>query len=544
MKNRLGNAVQTGKIPPDPPLKRGAHPCLPLRRGGCPWLPLRRETRPWLPLKMRGCPWFPPFDKGGLGGIFCLAAAFRTMIAIAILVASGCAVGPNFMRPWVNTPENFRSAPASADPSSFADLPWWQVFRDERLQNLIQQALANKYDIRIAVSRVEQARQIAAQVRSQYFPQVGYDGGIASGRNSLFGNISPNSGKTQDSAFLDLSVFWEVDLWGRIRRLNEAARAQYLATEDARRGVTVSLVSGVAQAYFELLELDLQVAIAKRNTESFADTLKIFSLRREQGVASKLETASAEALLTSTAANIPELERQIVLKENQINVLLGRNPGPVERTAELLDEALPVDIPAGLPSTLLERRPDIRQAEENLRAANAQVGVAVANFLPRIGLTSLFGKASPELADFTSGSANLWAVAGNMAGPIFQGGALVAQYRQAVAVWEEARLRYEQTALNAFQEVANALISREKYQEVRVQQSRSVKAYEEAVQVSLQRYIAGKASYYEVLQNQQNLFPAETVLAQTERNRLLAVVQLYKALGGGWTASEGVPAKE
>ncbi len=466
-----------------------------------------------------------------------------SFLVVTTLLVSGCAVGPNFMRPWVNTPDNFRNAPTSADPASFADLPWWQVFRDDRLQNLIQLALANNHDLRIAVSRVEQARQISLQARSQFFPQVNYDGGIGTGKNALFGAIAPNSGQTQDSAFIDLSVFWEVDLWGRIRRLNEAARAQFLATEEARRGVTISLVSSVAQAYFELLELDLQLEIAKRNTESFADTLRIFSLRREQGVASKLETASAEALLTSTAANIPELERQIVLKENQINVLLGRNPAAVERTAGLLDERLSVEIPAGLPSSLLERRPDIRQAEENLRAANAQVGVAVAIFFPRIGLTSLFGKASPELADFTSGTTNLWAVAGNLTGPIFQGGALVAQYRQAKAVWEEARLRYEQTVLNALQEVSNALISRQKYQEVQAQQARSVKAYEEAVQVSLQRYIAGKASYYEVLQNQQNLFPAETVLAQTELNRLLAVVQLYKALGGGWTDSGGVPAQ-
>ena len=345
-----------------------------------------------------------------------------------------------------------------------------RCFEDERLQNLIQQALANNYDLRIAVSRVEQARQIAAQARAQFFPQVNYDGRIGTGKNSLFGAIGPNGGKTQDSAFIDLSVFWEVDLWGRIRRLNEAARAQFLATDEGMRGVTISLVSSVAQAYFELLELDLQLDIARRNTQSFADTLRIFTMRLEQGVASKLETASAEGLLTATAANIPELERQIVLKENQINVLLGRNPAPVERTAVLLDETMPVDIPAGLPSALLERRPDIRQAEENLRAANAQVGVAVANFFPQIGLTSLFGKASPELSDFTSGTTNLWAVAGNMAGPIFQGGALVAQYRQAKAVWEEARLRYEQTVLNAFQEVSNALISRQKYQEVQVQQ--------------------------------------------------------------------------
>ena len=465
-----------------------------------------------------------------------------SFLLIAAFLVSGCAVGPNFMRPAVTVPDNFRSAPTSPEPYSIADLPWWLVFQDETLQNLIQQALANNYDLRIAVSRVEQARQIAAQARAQFFPQVNYDGGIGKGKNALFGAIAPNDGQTQASALLDLSVFWEVDLWGRIRRLNEAARAQFLATEEARRGVTISLVSSVAQAYFELLELDLQLEIARRNTQSFADTLRIFSMRLEQGVASKLETSSAEALLAGTAANIPEFERQIVLKENQINVLLGRNPAPVERTARLLEESMPVEIPAGLPSTLLERRPDIREAEETLRAANAQVGVAVANFFPQIGLTALFGKASPELSDFTSGKTSLWSVAANMAGPIFQGGALVAQYRQTVAVWEEAKLRYEQAVLNAFQEVSNALISREKYQEVQVQQSRSVKAYEEAVQVSLKRYVAGKASYYEVLQNQQNLFPAETVLAQTELNRLLVVVQLYKALGGGWTAAEGLPA--
>ena len=227
-----------------------------------------------------------------------------------------------------------------------------------------------------------------------------------------------------------------------------------------------------------------------------------------------------------------------MLKENQINVLLGRNPGPVERNATLLEQASPPEIPAGLPSALLERRPDIRQAEQNLRAANAQIGVAMANFFPQIGLTTLFGKVSPELSAFTAGTANLWAVAGTMTGPLFQGGTLVAQYRQAKAVWEEAKLTYEQTALNAFQEVSNALISRQKLAAARAQQARAVRAYEEAVQVSIKRYVSGKASYYEILQNQQNLFPAETTLARTELNQLLAIVQLYKALGGGWQEYE------
>jgi outer membrane protein, multidrug efflux system len=453
---------------------------------------------------------------------------------------SGCALGPNYKRPAVDAPENFRSALTPAEQGSLADLPWWMIFKDETLQRLITEALEKNYDLRVAVTRVEQARQIAAQARGQFFPQIGYDGNVAKGKNSFLASPSTNNGSTEDSALLSVSVFWEMDFWGRIRRLNEAAQAQYLATEEGRRGVVVSLVSAVAQAYFELLELDLELEISRRNTKSFEDTLKIFTQRLEGGTASKLETSSAEALVGTVAANIPEFERQIVLKENQINVLLGRNPGPVERNATLIEQESPPEIPAGLPSALMERRPDIRQAEENLRAANAQIGIAMANFFPKIGLTTLLGQVSPELSAFTAGTANLWAVAGTMSGPLFQGGTLVAQYRQAKAVWEEAKLTYEQAALNAFQEVSNALISRQKLAATRTQQFRAVKAYAEAVKVSLKRYVAGKASYYEVLQNQQNLFPAETTLARTELNQLLAIVQLYKALGGGWKGSDSL----
>jgi multidrug efflux system outer membrane protein len=457
---------------------------------------------------------------------------------LLIFCVSGCALGPNYKRPAVDAPENYRSAITPVEQGSLADLPWWQIFKDDTLQRLITEALQNNYDLRVAVTRVEQARQISYQARGQFFPQIAYDGIVAKGKNSFLTTPSPTGGRTDDSAILDVNVFWEMDFWGRIRRLNEAARAQYLATDEGRRGVVVSLVSAVAQAYFELLELDLELEIAKKNTKSFEDTLKIFTQRLEGGVASKLETASAEALVGTAAATIPDLERQIVLKENQINVLLGRNPGPVERNATLLEQTSPPDIPAGLPSELLERRPDIRQAEQNLRAANAQIGVAMANFFPKIGLTTLVGQVSPELSAFTAGTANLWAVAGTMTGPLFQGGTLVAQYRQAKAVWDEAKLSYELVALNAFQEVSNALISRQKYAATRAQQARSVRAYEEAVDVSIKRYVAGKASYYEILQNQQNLFPAENTLARTELNQLLTIVQLYKALGGGWQEYE------
>ncbi|MGO9018519.1 MAG: efflux transporter outer membrane subunit [Syntrophobacteraceae bacterium] len=456
---------------------------------------------------------------------------------IAVLL-SGCVLGPNYLRPKINAPENFRSATSPAELTSLGDLPWWNIFNDETLQKLIHEALTNNYDLLIAISRVEQARQIAAQARAQFFPQIGYEGSVATGKNTFLTTPSPNGGTTTGSALLDLNVFWEIDFWGRIRRMNEAACAQYLATEEGRRGVIISLVSSVAQAYFELLELDLQLEIAKRYTETFENTYKLFSQRYEGGTASRLDTTSAEGLLRSVAANVPEFERQIALKENQINVLLGRNPGPVERNAFLLQQNIPPEIPAGLPSALLERRPDIRQAEQNLRAANAQVGVSVTDFFPRIGLTALFGKASPALSAFTAGSSNMWAAAADVAGPIFRGGALVAQYRQSKAAREEAKLRYEQTALNAFQEVSNSLVSREKYELARIQQSRSVAAYSEAVEVSIKRYTQGKASYYEVLQNQQQVYPAENSLAQIELNRLLVIVQLYKALGGGWQETE------
>ncbi len=456
---------------------------------------------------------------------------------IAVLL-SGCVLGPNYSRPKINAPENFRSATSTAELTSLGDLPWWNIFNDETLQKLIHEALINNYDLLIAISRVEQARQIAAQARAQFFPQIGYEGSVATGQNTFLTTPSPNGGVTTGSALLDLNVFWEIDFWGRIRRMNEAACAQYLATDEGRRGVIISLVSSVAQAYFELLELDLQLEIAKRYTETFENTYKLFYQRYEGGTASRLDTTSAEGLLRSVAANVPEFERQIALKENQINVLLGRNPGPVERNALLLQQNMPPEIPAGLPSALLERRPDIRQAEQNLRAANAQVGVSVTNFFPQIGLTALFGKASPALSAFTAGSSNMWAAAADVAGPIFRGGALVAQYRQSKAAWEEAKLRYEQTALNAFQEVSNSLVSREKYELARIQQSRSVAAYNEAVDVSIKRYTQGKASYYEVLQNQQQVYPAENSLAQIELNRLLVIVQLYKALGGGWKETE------
>ena len=463
---------------------------------------------------------------------------FMAVIVVFFLLAQGCAVGPNYVRPKVNTPADYRGAEAAAQQASFADLPWWEVFKDDRLKELIQTALASNYDLRVAITRIEQSRQIALQARAQYFPFVNYSVNGSDGRNEFVGTIAPNGGQTRGAFVAAASVAWEADVWGRLRRLNESARAQYLSSEEARRAIMLSLVSDVAQAYLQLLALDLQLDIAQQTTVSFTQTLKLFTQRLEGGVASKLDTSRAAAAQATAASNIPELERQIALTENQISVLLGNNPSEIKHTAKLLDEIIPPDVPAGLPSALLERRPDVLEAEQLMHSANAQIGVATANFFPQIGLTALLGRASTPLSELSSGQANVWSIVGNVAGPIFQGGALKAQKRQAVAFWEQTKLQYEQTALNAFLDVSNALISRQKYEAIQKEQADAVQAYQESVKVSLQRYLAGKASYYEVLEAQQQLFPAQISLAVTELNRRVVIIQLYKALGGGWNLKD------
>jgi outer membrane protein, multidrug efflux system len=457
-----------------------------------------------------------------------------------VVFLPACLVGPNYNRPKVSAPPAFRGVQGAAEQASFADLPWWEVFKDQTLQGLIKTSLANNYDLLIAVQRIEEARQVAAEARAQFFPFFNYQGAIG-GTKSPLGVIAGGNqatSKSQGVVLLAVTAAWEADVWGKIRRTNEAAKAQYLATEDAKRGVMLSLVSEVAQAYFQLLGLDLQLEIARQNTANFNDTLKLFTQRLEGGVASKLQTSRAAGAEATAAATIPELERQIALTENQINVLLGQNPAPLPHTAKLLEETLPPEVPAGLPSALLERRPDVLAAEQQVRAANAQIGVAQANFFPQIGLTAFLGRGSSPLSSFTSPNATIWNALAGAAGPIYQGGLLKAQKRQAVAAWEQTALEYQQTALNAFQDVSNALISREQYDATRVEQVRAVQAYEEAVKVALQRYNAGKASYYEVLEAQQLLFPAQNNLAQTELNQRLVIVQLYKALGGGWNLQD------
>lgn len=468
---------------------------------------------------------------------------------IGVLTLAGCAVGPNYKRPAVNAPAGFRAPSSVAEQrkvddtnhvstNSFADLPWWGVFKDPVLQDLIRVALTNNYDLRIILTRVDQARALQMQARSQFLPQVGYGGEASRGRNLFLDLPAPNGGQTMNGFLAGFGALWEIDLWGRVRRMNEAARANFIATQEGHRTVMISVVSSVAKAYFELLELDDQLAIARRTRDSYEHTYKLFDDQHAGGLASKLELSRAKLALASVSANIPEIERQIALKENEINILLGRNPGPVIRTSTLLAQEMPLEIPVGLPSTLLERRPDIRAVEQQVRAANAEIGAAIGDFFPRIGLTTFYGGTSTELKDLLSGSANTWTLAASTAGPLFTGGRLTGRYRQAKAACEEAKLLYQDTTLGAFQEVSDALISERRFNEERVEQAEAVNAGRDAVAVATDRYKEGKASYYEVLEAQQQLFPAENALSEIEAGRRLAVVQLYKALGGGWSLKD------
>lgn len=454
---------------------------------------------------------------------------------LCLLLASGCPVGPNYVRPESTPPPDFYGQEPSPPAESLADLPWWEVFSDPVLQRLVTEAVQSNYDLRVAVARVEQANALVGVARAPLLPQVSYEGTAARQRSLVFPGF-PN--QTYNLFAGTFNLAWELDIWGRIRRATEAAQAELLATDEFRRGVLLTLVSSVAQNYFDLIELDRELEIALDTTQSFRDTLQLFTRRFEGGVGSKLQTERAAAALYQTEANIPNLEAQIVAKENQLNVLLGRNPGPIPRGKSLVQQTTPPATPPGLPADLLERRPDVRQAEETIRSANAQIGVAVANFFPRIGLTSLYGGQSTELSDVVKGSANIWNLVGSVAGPIFTGGQLLEQYYAQVAAWEETKLQWEQTLITAFSEVSTTLVTQQKLAEVRVAQQKTVDAYSESVRLSLLRYNQGLANYYEVLEAQQLLFPAENDLARTQRDQLLVVVDLYRALGGGWQVAD------
>jgi multidrug efflux system outer membrane protein len=458
-------------------------------------------------------------------------ALLGVLAALLVVLVTGCAVGPDYKRPPIASPVEFRGPqPAAGETASLADIRWWEVLKDERLQGLIDEALENGYDVRLAAWRVEEARANAGIARSEFFPEIQGEAGWTRGRVSEF--LSPFPGPA-DLTNVSLGFSWEVDLWGRIRRLNEAALARYLATEEARRGVLLSLVSDVATNYFQLRALDYEKEIALRTAGAFRETHDLFSRRFEAGIASELETQSAAAPLKTTEAAIPDLERRITAQENQIALLLGRNPQEIPRGAALDDQILPPAIPAGLPSDLLRRRPDLRQAEQELRAANADVGVTVAAYFPTLSLTGAFGGLSPQVSDLFKGGRQ-WSIGGGLLTPLFQGRRLKNQNRAAVARFEQAKVNYEKSVTNAFAEVSTALVAYERLQHVEEEQAQAVDAYRRAVELANSRYLSGLSDYLEVLQAQRQLFPAETALAQIRFNRLAVLVDLYRALGGGW----------
>jgi multidrug efflux system outer membrane protein len=452
------------------------------------------------------------------------------LVALALL--TGCAVGPNYKQPPVTAPDQYREVQGPPAPApSLADQPWWDVFGDPVLKELIDEALRGNFDVQIAAARVDEARARAGIARSEFFPQIGYGAEWSRGRQSVY--LPPYSTATGNSNAVNVNFGWELDLWGRIRRLNEAARAQYLATEDARRSVLLSLVSEVARTYFTLRGLDAELVIAKKTVAAFQETYDLFNRKLAEGAASALETSYAGAALGQVAAQVPEIERRIEATENVLSLLLGRNPAPVPRGEPLAGQPLPPEIPAGLPSELLQRRPDIRQAEQQLVAANALVGVAVANFFPTISLTGLFGAVSPDVNNlFPAGKA--WSIAAGLLGPIFQGGRLRSQYDVAYAQWEQSRVQYEQAVTGAFAETTTVLYAGQKIKATVKELDRTVADYGEMVRLSNLRYFSGLANYFEVLYAMQLLFPAEIALVRARVDLQNDYVDIYKALGGGW----------
>lgn len=463
-----------------------------------------------------------------------IAKKWLSCVLSPVLVTA-CTVGPEYKKPDVAEPGSFRAQPVSTGAQSFADTPWQNVFNDKALQALISESLANNNDLRIAVSRIEQARAQADVVRSEGIPQIGYQGVAEGGRGA-----SPENETVRPTTFGNfaglLTAAWELDVWGRIRHTNEAAQATLLAQEDVRRGVMLTLVSDIATNYFRLLELDQELAIAKESAEVFKSTLDLFTLRYEAGRDSKLPVERAQSAYDSSNAAIHDLTRQISQLENAISTLVGAYPKAIPRGNSLDGQPIP-ETPLGSTTALLQRRPDILEAEQKMIAANAEVGVAVANFFPTIGLSTFIGGQGISIASGTTGF-GIWGAAANLAGPIFSGGKLEGIYHQRQAFWDETVAQYRQTILVAFHETSDALVARQTLVSRETAIRSQVQALQNSADLALDRYRSGRASYFEILEAQQQLFPAKNALAQTRRDQLLAVVSLYKALGGGWTPDQ------
>ena len=459
--------------------------------------------------------------------------ALLGILAVLVLEA-GCMMGPKYKRPTVDVPQEYR-APApqeAAQASSLGNEQWWQVYQDPVLTQLIHTAIAQNYDVRIAAARVLEAQAQVGITRSNQLPSANVGADIFSQQNAkvtkLFPAYQVNAGE------LNLSVIWNLDFWGKYRRQTEAARAQLLATEWGQRAVISSLVANVATAYFQLRALDSELEISQRTLASRQQSLKLIQVLESHGSASGLDLSQGEQLVYTASETIPDLERQIQQQENVLSVLLGENPQSIPRGQALTEQPLPQNVPAGLPSELLERRPDVRQAEGIMIAANAQIGVAKASFFPNLSLTGLGGLESNALHHFISQPSETWSGAFSVSQPVFQGGALRSQLRLARANWQEAALSYQQTVQSALEQVSNSLVASQKDREFREQQELLTQAAQQTDQLSEVLYKNGGASYLQVLTSETSYFSAELNLVQAQLNERLALVQLYQALGGGW----------
>jgi multidrug efflux system outer membrane protein len=470
----------------------------------------------------------------------------------AIAGLAGCTVGPTYKRPTIDVPLAYRAAPADAPAGdhaqaglatqqssttaptsvkSFGDEKWWEVFQDRELQELIRTALKNNYDVRIAATRVLEAQAQLGITRADQFPTLGVGGNITSQQSPKLGPIP-----AYEATFgqVSASAAYNIDFWGKYRRATESARATLLANEWAQKEVMATLVANLATAYFQLRQFDLELEISQRTLASRKDSLQLTQTLEQHGFDSLLDVRQSEQLVYTASSEIPDLQRQIAQQENAISILLGNNPGDIPRGLKLTEQPHAPEVPAGLPSSLLERRPDIYEAEQNLVAANANIGVARAAFYPQISLTATAGYQSAALTDLFSGPAGLWTMAASLSQPVFEGGRLKSNLRLTEAQRDQMTLTYQQTIQGAFRDVSNALVAYRKYQELRAQQEHLLESARDAARLSEGRFKSGTTDYLEVLTNETNSFNAELSLAQAQGNELVALVQLYQALGGGW----------
>jgi multidrug efflux system outer membrane protein len=453
--------------------------------------------------------------------------------SVALLLLAGCAIGPDYRKPEIASPPAWMVDMQQAKDT--ANIVWWEQFDDPVLNDLIGTALRENYDLRVATARVEEFYGLYGATRADLFPQVGYDGSAGKVQASQKGPIAlaPGTSSKYSIYQAEFNASWEIDIWGKIRRATEAAKADLLASEDFRSGVILSLVTSVATAYLDLRSLDQQLGIAQQTAKSREESVRLFELRFKGGNISEMELSQVKSEYYVALAAIPDLEKRIRQQENLISILLGKNPGPIARGKVLENIALPA-VPAGLPSDLLTRRPDIRQAEQALIAANARIGVAKAQYFPSISLTGFFGSASTEFSDLFTGPAKAWSYAGSLAGPIFTAGKIKGSVKAAQAVQQQALFGYEQSIQNGFREFEDALIDQDRTRVQLDAQAKQVEALATYARLARLRYEEGYTSYIEVLDAERSLFSGQLSYVQTQDTLLRALVTLYKAMGGGW----------